>query len=286
VSVFFGARARATEPTSAPASVARSGPFRIGHVKARPTPAIARYVDYYWVTRWDRSGQPPRIATALLDPCVHLQLRNGNAELMGVVRGTYRMRIEGTGCVVGVRFRPGGFYPFVRRATAQWTNRTVPAEEALGTAGGPTEGWAHALWDEIDQCPGGADAHAATIAAHFDAFLGTLLPAHDAVAEEMANLVALLSAPANMRGIGELAQASGRSERTLHRLFLRYVGVSPAWVLRRYRLLAAAERLTAYPPAAVQDLAYELGYADQAHFIRDFRATIGITPGAYVRARE
>jgi AraC-like DNA-binding protein len=29
----------------------------------------------------------------------------------------------------------------------------------------------------------------------------------------------------------------------------------------------------------------ELGYADQAHFIRDFRATIGMTPGAYVQAR-
>jgi AraC-like DNA-binding protein len=28
-----------------------------------------------------------------------------------------------------------------------------------------------------------------------------------------------------------------------------------------------------------------LGYADQAHFIRDFRATIGVTPGAYVQAR-
>jgi AraC-like DNA-binding protein len=203
---------------------------------------------------------------------------------MGVVRGTYRMRIAGVGCVVGVRFRPGGFYPFVRRPTAQWTDRTVPAEEALGATGGPTAGWACALWDAIDGCRGDADAHAAMIAAHFDAFLGTLLPAHDAVAEEMATLVASLGAPADVRGIGGLAQASGRSERTLHRLFLRYVGVSPAWVLRRYRLLAAAERLTAYPPAAVQDLAYELGYADQAHLIRDFRATIGITPGAYVSA--
>jgi AraC-like DNA-binding protein len=35
----------------------------------------------------------------------------------------------------------------------------------------------------------------------------------------------------------------------------------------------------------VRAVAWELGYADQAHFIRDFRATIGVTPGAYVQAR-
>jgi AraC-like DNA-binding protein len=33
----------------------------------------------------------------------------------------------------------------------------------------------------------------------------------------------------------------------------------------------------------VQALAFELGYADQAHFIREFRATLGVTPGAYVK---
>jgi AraC-like DNA-binding protein len=194
------------------------------------------------------------------------------------------MKIEGVGCVIGVRFRPGGFYPFVRRPIAQWTDRTVPAEEALGTAGGPTVAWARALWDGIDEWRGDADAQASMIAAHLDAFLGTLLPAQDVVAEEMATLVALIARRTDVRRISDLAQASGRSERTLHRLFLRYVGVSPAWVLRRYRLLVAAERLTACPPAAVQALVHELGYADQAHFIREFRATMGITPGAYASA--
>lgn len=35
----------------------------------------------------------------------------------------------------------------------------------------------------------------------------------------------------------------------------------------------------------VQALAYEFGYADQAHFIREFRATVGVTPGAYQAVR-
>src|SRR4051812_21663535 len=94
---------------SPPASTNAEPPdrFTTGYVKARPTSSLAPYVDHYWISRWDRRGVPPKTAIAILDPCVHLHIRNGRAELMGVVRGTYRTTIDGIGCVIGVRFRPG-----------------------------------------------------------------------------------------------------------------------------------------------------------------------------------
>jgi AraC-like DNA-binding protein len=264
--------------------VARAGTPRFNHLKCAPSAALAPFVDHYWVTRWDRRGHPARVAASLLDPCVHLHVRNGRAEVMGVVRGTFRVRIEDVGCVVGAKFRPGGFYPFVSRSVAEWTDRVVPAEHVFGEAR-PDEAWAHALSDAVAECRADAAEHAALIATHLEAFLGARLPARDAIAEDVADLVALIAARADLRRVGDLVRASGRSERTLHRLFARYVGASPAWVIRRYRLHAAAERLTACPPADVRAVAWELGYADQAHFIRDFRMTIGVTPGAYVQAR-
>ncbi|HTE44843.1 MAG TPA: helix-turn-helix domain-containing protein [Gemmatimonadaceae bacterium] len=268
-------------PTS---SAPSTGASRVNHVKCASAPALAPFVEHYWLSRWDRRGHPPRTAASLLDPCFHLHVQDGRADVMGVVRGTFRVRIEDVGCVVGVKFRPGGFYPFVERSAVEWTDRVVPADDVLDDAHAPNA-WARELSDAAADCQGDAAANAALIATHLDAFLGARLPARDAAAEKVAALVALIAARADVRRIGDLVAASGRSERTLDRLFARYVGVSPAWVIRRYRLRAAAERLAASPPADVRAVAWELGYADQAHFIRDFRATIGVTPGAYVHAR-
>lgn len=269
----------------APPTARRAEPPPFNHVECPPSPALAPFVDHYWLTRWDRRGQPPRTAASLLDPCVHMHVQDGRAEVMGVVRGTFRVRIEGVGCVVGVKFRPGGFYPFVGRPTVEWTDRVAPAAQLFDGAGGLHAAWARDLSDAATACRGDAPAHAALIATHLDAYLGARLPARDRTAEDVADLVALIAGRPTVRRVRDLVRASGRSERTLHRLFARYVGASPAWVIRRYRLQAAAERLTAHPPADVRAVSCELGYADQAHFIRDFRATIGVTPGAYVQSR-
>src|SRR5512147_927962 len=222
--------ARPAPPAVPPAM--RAAPPRFNHVKCPPSPALAAFVEHYWLTRWDRRGQPARDAASLLDPCVHLLVQDGRAEVMGLVRGTFRMRIEGVGCVVGVKFHPGGFYPFVRQPVAAWTDRVAPAEDVFDGAGATRATWARELSDVATECTGDAAAHAAVITPHLDAFLGARLPARDIVAEHVAELVALIASDADVRRVGDLVRASGRSERTLHRLFARYVGASPAWVIR------------------------------------------------------
>jgi AraC-like DNA-binding protein len=68
------------------------------------------------------------------------------------------------------------------------------------------------------------------------------------------------------------------------RLFAKYVGVSPKRVIQRYRLHEAAERFgQAERSAGYADLALELGHSDQAHFVRDFKAIVGVTPAVYAR---
>ncbi len=81
----------------------------------------------------------------------------------------------------------------------------------------------------------------------------------------------------------QLATEAGTSVRTLQRMFAEYAGVSPTWVLRRYRLLDAAESAAGGEREVGPDRRRSR-YSDQAHLVRDFSAAIGSTPAAYAKA--
>lgn len=89
------------------------------------------------------------------------------------------------------------------------------------------------------------------------------------------------------RDVATLADACKRlavSERTLHRLAARHVGLTPGAILRRRRLQQAAELVRHEPDVDLAAIAADLGYTDHAHLTRDFRAVLGFTPSAYRRA--
>jgi AraC-like DNA-binding protein len=69
--------------------------------------------------------------------------------------------------------------------------------------------------------------------------------------------------------------------RSLQQLFSEYLGVSPKWVLRRFRLQEAADRLAGGEELDLAALALSLGYFDQAHFTSDFRKLVGEPPARY-----
>ncbi|XXX75811.1 helix-turn-helix domain-containing protein [Sorangium sp. So ce134] len=81
--------------------------------------------------------------------------------------------------------------------------------------------------------------------------------------------------------VGALAGRLGLSVRQLERQFKSAAGLSPKALARLIRFSRATERLELDPDASLTALAFELGYADQAHFIREFRAFTGMSPGRY-----
>ena len=86
--------------------------------------------------------------------------------------------------------------------------------------------------------------------------------------------------------VDQVAALGALGVRSLQRLFAGYVGVSPKAVLARYRLQDAAAAIDAGEVDDLAGLAASLGWFDQAHFSRDFRAVVGVTPSAYLqRAR-
>ena len=266
-----------------------------------PSDALAPFVDYYWIPRWDLRGKPSYEQTILPHPNVNLVFEASGAGIFGVDRRLFTRSLSGLGLAFGVRFTAGGFRPFWQAPISQLTDRVVPAARLFGPRaekarqaimGGPDlDDYAA---DDARAADGArtADERAADERAADDArmigfaeaLLHSMLPERDPLAEQAAALVARITDDPGLRRVDQLSASAGMTPRTLQRLFADYVGVSPKWVMRRARLHEAAERADSGEPVDWACLASDLGYADQAHLTRDFTVTIGVPPSRYAAA--
>ncbi|WP_218002119.1 helix-turn-helix domain-containing protein [Microtetraspora malaysiensis] len=240
-------------------------------VRQAPAPEIAAYVEHFWVVTWTDLAEPyeQRIVS---HPTVNMTITQNFRRIAGVIKGGFSYTMRGNGRVLGTRFRPGGFRPFLGGPVSQLTGRFVEISEMYGAAGATL----------VEQVLAEPDAQAAI--ALTETFLLSLGPHQDPLTEEVAALAAMVENDVSVTRVDELAARSGRSVRSLQRLFRDYVGIGPKWVIRRFRLHEAAERV--YQGLDLATLAAELGYTDQAHLTRDFTAAVGMPPAAYARLRS
>ncbi len=92
----------------------------------------------------------------------------------------------------------------------------------------------------------------------------------------------LLRLPDSPVKVQELAKACGVSTRHLLRLFNEHIGTSPKAFSKNIRFQKARDAIFENPDQSLTELAYECGYSDQSHFIRDFYFFYGKKPKAFV----
>lgn len=80
--------------------------------------------------------------------------------------------------------------------------------------------------------------------------------------------------------VSDFAAEVGVTQRTLERLCPKLFGFAPKPLLRRQRFLRTLDRVVHNPGRTLTEL-LEDGYTDQSHFVREFRAFMGLTPTAY-----
>lgn len=220
-----------------------------------PSPELAQYVARYWIVKW--AYEQPYRQLIVPYPGVQLTFRDGSAEIHGVSSGRVVKELRGGGRIFGVEFRPGCFRPFLGAPVLSITDRTIPAAEVFRDLP-PTA--------EIDTV---------------EKMLRSNQPPSDPRSELATEIVGRVIVESAIRRVDQLSAEVGTSVRQLQRLFAEHVGVSPKWVIRRYRLDEVTERMAAGEAVDWPALAADLGYADQAHFVRDFTKMYGETPTRY-----
>jgi AraC-like DNA-binding protein len=114
----------------------------------------------------------------------------------------------------------------------------------------------------------------------------TILPPADPQIERIADILRIIEQSPGLTRVEQLADSAQIGVRSLQQLFSEYVGVSPKWAIRRFRLHEAADRLASDETVDLSDLALTLGYFDQSHFTSDFHKLVGHSPAQYQRTAK
>jgi AraC-like DNA-binding protein len=243
---------------------------KLRHVRRKPATDLSYWIAHYWMIRWDLRGCAPQLAESVPHPNVHVIFEPAASVVCGVQTQKFSRVLIGQSQVFGIKFKPGGFRPFLNFAVSKLADCTVPVDRILG--------------NDVKNLQQLVLSSAATENEKVDAantFFRTRMPESDKAVEMAGQLVESILEDREIKTVEDLVVRSGLSKRSLQRLFNEYVGVSPKWVIRRYRLHELIERANEGKEPDWAQLALELGYFDQAHLINDFRSITGYSPTEY-----
>jgi AraC-like DNA-binding protein len=172
---------------------------------------------------------------------------------------------DGAGVTVGAGLTAQGWSLLIGTPAHVLANRIADLEKVHAGA--------RALWQALQ------DADWETTQALFDAYFTGLMATASPADPLIGRLEAIL-VTGDVDHVADLAARLGISDRTLERLCKRVFGFSPKRLLRRQRFLRS---LAEIGDRLDQPLAVLLdgSYFDQSHFIREFKAYMGMTPTAY-----
>jgi AraC-like DNA-binding protein len=236
-----------------------------------PPEDLRPFIEHGWVITWEGLEEAYDSGEVMHRPYVDLFISSDEAGIQGTFRGlrTYRAT-AGSGRVTGLRFWPGAFHAVWDGTIAEMQDRVLELADVFPNANAEFVDGVRALGD------------GEAIDALFD-LVRTTRPAVDPIIEVLNEIIAAIETDENLRTVGEVAVAFGRSERWVQQLFREYTGIGAKWLLQRRNLLAAATRIRGANQPNWADLAYDLGYSSQQHFITHFRQVLGKTPVQYWR---
>jgi AraC-like DNA-binding protein len=188
-----------------------------------PSPQLERVVDRHWIVRWDLRGREPFQQEVLPHPSVNLVIEPDGSWVWGVPTTRDVRLLQGEGWAVGTKFKPGAFTALTGIEASKITDGRVSLKAAFG----------HDLnHHEFEAARGALYA----VVAKIEAGLAPRADVDDPDAALVTEVIQSIRHVGPNTRVEQLAAMHHVAPRTLQRLFRRYVGVGPKWVLKRLRI--------------------------------------------------
>ena len=240
-----------------------------------PCPALAAYVQRFWWLEGDCAAaydvqllHPDGACGLIFNFAEPLQLdgvaHSAAALIAGPQLTSSRLQLAARVKLMGVRFLPGMGSAFFGVGLDELSGFHIDDWPGLGLAG-----LSDAL-AELDR-----DAQQRLMERELLARLNDAQTRRSPVLQ----LLTQIAAHQGRARVSDLMQAVPLGQRQLERLFRHQVGLTPKQFGRIQRVALVRGELRV--GGSLLDTALACGYADQAHFIHDFKAVVGMTPGQY-----
>ncbi len=177
------------------------------------------------------------------------------------------------GSMIGVRFRPGGAYPFFRFPISELSDSVIELDLIWGSL-------VEEIRDQLLEIPAPEEK-----LRRFEELLLQRVQRPLEPNRLISYAVQQLQQSPQFIAIRDLAGTIGITQKHLISQFERIVGLRPkvfARVCKFQKVLNLIEAQSRIEWAAV---AYECGYYDQAHFIKEFQNFSGVNPSSYLTQR-
>ena len=250
-------------------------------IRFAPRADLADVVRRCWLPIWDLPPGEVSVQKVLQYPVCLLVISADYALLVGPSTGLSTRELRGSGWALGTMLAPAAGALLLDGPVSAVTDTSLDLERVPGIDGSALVGRVRAA---LSADPTVDTAQRCAVQAIQQALAG-LLP----VDEEGLLVNAVVECVEHDSGVQRVSQVCEKfalGERTLQRLTARRIGLSPKWLVQRRRLHEAAEQLGEASRPELAVLATDLGYADQAHFGRHFRAVTGFTPAEFAAQRS
>jgi AraC-like DNA-binding protein len=102
--------------------------------------------------------------------------------------------------------------------------------------------------------------------------------------DKVADILASIRKNETENNLTNIASRHGITPRYLHKLIYRHTGLSPK-SLNKINRFQLSLKLMAKNEQPFTSIAYDCGYFDQSHFIRDFKSFTRLTPSGYLESK-
>jgi len=176
---------------------------------------------------------------------------------------------------LGIRFNPAGAYPFICGDMKIYTNKVLPFS---------MEG--QLPWHSLQQSLAQLSEPVEKVAALDNFLVKHMHSSRLASANWLLGSIDTLCCHSGNIKIQELCVQLNISQKQFERRFKQAVGLMPKQISRIFRLEKSRIIMRSFDFESLTQVSQQCEYADQAHFIREFKALVQATPKQYVKEKK